>query len=194
MWGRLVIHIAGIYHEVTKSRGLTLGRFKPCSRLKFLPMLCHLRVTGHLDGYLYIYLDSEEDILAGLLWQETLCWRTLPPAPDPSSWFSTDRELCLLMLRPLRLSWQPERRQSRPGWAGLCDSKICLPTLLYTLVRFITHTLAQIHICSRWHVEAYADRLCQAHKWPHGHIPYYSLEPIFPKCFTAPRGSLPVFL
>lgn len=85
MWGRLVIHIAGIYHEVTKSWGLTLGRFKPCSRLKFLPMLCHLRVTGHLDGYLSIYLDSEEDILAGLLWQETLCWRTLAPVLASSS-------------------------------------------------------------------------------------------------------------
>lgn len=113
-----------------------------------------------------------------------------PPAPGPSSWFNT-REGgggALFAEAEALAAVMATRRTTKPARMGCRVTQRSVYSHSGTqLVRFIAHTLAWIRTCLRWHPQAHAGRLCQAYKWPHGHIPTNLQSPYFQSASLPPR-------
>lgn len=132
-----------------------------------------------------LHWSSEEELLVGLLWQEPLGWRTIWLQTPPADSIHTGS---FVYWRGGPRCCHGNQRRTKPARMGL---PVWLKDL-FTHTPVHTCTLHHTHIGMNTHMltltgEAYVDRLCQAHKWLHGHIPMNLQSPYCQSAFPPPR-------
>jgi hypothetical protein len=111
--------------------------------------------------------------------------------PESSSWFSAHRELVYWCgasggSRCCHGNWKADKAR-QDGLLPVTQRSVYPHSC--THMHASSHTHWHEYIYSHWHPKAYVDRLCQAHKWPHGHIPINRQSSYFQKALLPTRKT-----